>query len=65
MHLHGLDRSRRDILAPQRDRQPRHTHRLIRVQQQNRKHRARLGARDRHRTTVGAHLKRTQNPELH
>ena len=63
--LDGLDRAGRHVLAPQRDREALGADRLIGVQRQHRQHRARLGAAERHRTAVGAHLERTEDPELH
>jgi hypothetical protein len=65
VHLDGLDGARRRLLAPQRERELLAAHGAVRVQQQHRQHRARLGAAERRRTVAGAHLERAQDPELH
>ena len=62
--LDGLDRAGRHVLAPQRDREALRAHGLIGVQGEHREHGARSGAAERHRTAVGAHLERTEDPEL-
>ena len=62
--LDRLDRARRHVLAPQRDRQAFRAHRLIGVQREHREHGARSGAAELHRAAVGADLERTKDPEL-
>jgi hypothetical protein len=65
MDLNRLYRALRRVLTPHRERQALSTHRLIGMQHKHGQQGARLGTRNRHRTTVGAHLKRTEDPKLH
>jgi len=66
-HLHRdrLHRPRLGVLAPQRERQTLRAHRPVGMQRQHRQQRPQLRAADRDRTTVGMHLKRTENPNFH
>jgi hypothetical protein len=66
VHLQGLDRSVRRVVAPQRERQPIGAHGLVGVQQQDGQQRARLrAARDRSTVSPGADLERSQDAVTH
>ena len=65
VHLDGLDRARRRLLAPQRERQSLGADRLTGVQQQQGQDRARLDPTQGQRSLLAANFKRPQDPELH
>jgi hypothetical protein len=65
VHLHGLGRRGRRVLAPQRERDALGAHRLARAQEQQREQPARLRAAERQRAAVVAHLERAEDGELH
>ncbi|MDA0166737.1 hypothetical protein OM076_41125 [Solirubrobacter ginsenosidimutans] len=65
VHLHGLDRSARRLLPPQREREPLGAHRLIGTQQQQRENRAWFDPAKRHDATIVGDLKWPKNSEFH
>jgi hypothetical protein len=60
-----LRRAGRRVLAPQRQREAVGAHRLVRMQEQHREHRARPDAAQRHDTGRVGHLERSEDPEVH
>jgi hypothetical protein len=65
MNVHRPDRAGRRVVTPQRDGQALGADRLVRVQQEDREDRARLGPAHHDDACVPAHLERSQNRELH
>ena len=63
--LHGLDRGRRRLLAPEVVDEPRGRHQLVRVQQQHGEHRPLLRPTQRQLTALAADRERPQDPEFH
>jgi len=63
--VHGLRRTARSLLAPQRERETLRAHRLIGMQQQHRQHATRLDAAQRHRTLRATNLKRAEDEKPH
>ena len=65
VHVHGPGGTARGLAAPQRDREPVGAHRLVRMQQEDREHGARLTARHVDRAVVAVHLKWAEDSEVH
>ena len=63
--LDGLHRARRNLVAPQRERQPLRVHGLVGMQQQHGQHRPGLDPSQRHRARLVAHFQRPEYAVLH